>query len=81
MAPKANDARPVRSAYGNGSGFNAINFGDGIKEKPFKRINQAAEAAMPGDEVLVMPGVYREDVSPLNAGKENNRIMYRSIIH
>lgn len=34
--------------------------GDGTKERPFKRINDAARIAMPGDEVLVMPGVYRE---------------------
>ena len=38
--------------------------GDGTKERPFKRINDAARIAVPGDEVLVMPGVYREYVNP-----------------
>lgn len=34
--------------------------GDGSKERPFKSINEAAQAAKPGDEVLVAPGIYRE---------------------
>ena len=33
--------------------------GDGTKERPFKRINDAAKIAKAGDEVLVMPGLYR----------------------
>ncbi|MCR5603383.1 MAG: right-handed parallel beta-helix repeat-containing protein [Lachnospiraceae bacterium] len=57
---------------------NAVRNGDGTKEKPFKRIGAAADIAMPGDEVVVAPGIYREDVNPINAGKENNRIVYRS---
>ena len=31
--------------------------GDGTKERPFRRINDAAKIARPGDEVLVSPGV------------------------
>ncbi|MBP5608077.1 MAG: right-handed parallel beta-helix repeat-containing protein, partial [Lachnospiraceae bacterium] len=58
--------------------INAAAGGDGSNEKPFKRIGDAAAIAMPGDEVLVLPGVYREDVSPYNAGKEKQRIVYRS---
>lgn len=56
----------------------AKNSGDGSREKPFKRIGQAAQRAMPGDEVLVYPGIYREEVSPVNAGTERKRIVYRS---
>ena len=41
--------------------------GDGSKERPFKRINDAAKIAMPGDEVLVLPGVYREYVNPIHS--------------
>ncbi len=52
--------------------------GDGSKERPFKRINDAAKMAKPGDEVLVMPGVYREYVNPINAGTAEARITYRS---
>ena len=33
--------------------------GNGSKETPFKRIGDAAKIAMPGDEVIVAPGVYR----------------------
>ena len=57
---------------------NGISSGDGTKDKPFKRINQAAAVALPGDEVLVAPGIYREDVNPINAGTEKERITYRS---
>ena len=53
--------------------------GNGSEQKPFRRINQAAQIAQCGDEVLVAPGVYREYVSPLNAGLENKRITYKSI--
>lgn len=33
---------------------------------------------MAGDEVIVAPGVYREAVSPVNGGREDARIVYRS---
>ena len=52
--------------------------GDGSKERPFRRINEAAKVAMPGDEVLVAPGIYREYVDPVNGGTEDARITYRS---
>lgn len=52
--------------------------GNGSKEMPFRRINEAARVAMPGDEVLVAPGVYRENVAPMHAGTEDARITYRS---
>lgn len=52
--------------------------GNGLKETPFKRINEAAQVARPGDEVIVAPGIYREYVDPKNGGTEENRIIYRS---
>ena len=57
---------------------NAFRNGDGTKERPFRLINDAAQIAQPGDEVLVAPGVYREHVIPRNAGLENARITYRA---
>lgn len=57
---------------------NAAPNGDGTKEKPFNKIGNAAKVAMPGDEVLVAPGEYHEEVSPLNAGTEKNPIVYKS---
>ena len=52
--------------------------GNGSKEMPFKHINDAAQVAVAGDEVLVAPGIYREYVNPRNAGTEEARITYRS---
>ncbi len=52
--------------------------GDGTKENPFSTIQSAADLALPGDEVIVLPGIYREDVSPKHAGRPDARITYRS---
>ncbi len=52
--------------------------GNGSREMPFKRIGDAARVAVAGDEVVVMPGIYREYVNPLHAGTEDARIVYRS---
>ena len=57
---------------------NAFRDGDGSKERPFKRISDAAKIALPGDEVLVTPGIYREYVDPVNSGTEDARITYIS---
>jgi len=57
---------------------NAARDGDGSIERPFKRINDAAKVARPGDEVLVAPGIYREYVDPVNSGTEDARITYIS---
>lgn len=53
--------------------------GNGSKESPFHTISEAAETAVSGDEVIVLPGLYREYVNPRNGGKnEKERIVYRS---
>lgn len=55
------------------------NKGDGSEQNPFKTINQAAEIAVAGDEVIVSDGIYRECVSPKNGGTgNNNRIIYKN---
>ncbi|MGM9604911.1 MAG: DUF1565 domain-containing protein, partial [Faecousia sp.] len=46
----------------------AARSGDGSAQHPYKTISQAAAVAMPGDEVVVAPGIYREEVSPRFAG-------------
>ncbi|MDO5338010.1 MAG: right-handed parallel beta-helix repeat-containing protein [Eubacteriales bacterium] len=54
--------------------------GNGTKERPYKAIQEAANIALPGDEVLVLPGLYREAVDPKNAGTGKQRITYRSVV-
>ena len=55
--------------------------GNGSKASPFKTINQAASIAKAGDEVLVAPGIYREQVVPKFGGTGDapeQRITYKS---
>jgi len=47
--------------------------GNGTKEYPFQKINEAAQVARSGDEVIVAPGIYRERVNPKQGG-----VTYRS---
>ena len=52
--------------------------GKGTKDSPFKTIQQAAEIAVAGDEVIVAPGIYREYVNPKNGGTKDKPIIYKS---
>ena len=56
----------------------AFRDGDGNADRPFKHINDAAKIALPGDEVIVKPGIYREHVVPKKAGTKEQPIVYRS---
>ena len=52
---------------------------NGSADSPFLTINKAASLAMPGDEVIVHEGIYREWVRPARGGdSEENRIIYRA---
>lgn len=44
--------------------------GDGSVERPFGTIQEAAEAAEPGQKVLIHAGVYREWVHPVRGGTD-----------
>lgn len=48
---------------------NAKRSGQGTKDYPFKSIQEAANLAKPGDDILVYPGIYRENVNPINGGR------------
>ena len=51
----------------------------GSPESPYLTIGKAAEAAQPGDTVIVHAGTYREWVKPPRGGRdENSRITYRA---
>lgn len=55
--------------------------GNGSKEMPFRRINEAAKVAKPGDTVLVAPGVYREYVDPIFAESQMHVLHIRVQSH
>ncbi|MBS3821696.1 MAG: right-handed parallel beta-helix repeat-containing protein, partial [Phycisphaerae bacterium] len=50
----------------------------GDDDAPFATINAAAQAAQPGDTVLVSPGVYREWVRPARGGTADAPIVYKA---
>ena len=54
--------------------------GDGSRARPFATIGEAAQCAVAGDEILVAPGVYREEVKPPRGGTDDaHRIVYRAL--
>ena len=57
---------------------NVVRSGDGSRIHPFKTISEAALIAIPGDRILVGPGVYREAVDPAHGGTHDARIEYIS---
>ena len=48
--------------------------------KPFLTIQRAANIALPGDTILVQPGIYRERVSPMKGGTSTAPITYISAV-
>ena len=55
--------------------------GDGTQARPYQTISEAAKVAEAGDEVIVMPGFYREWVNPVHGGEsDDKRITYRSAV-
>ncbi len=57
---------------------NVSDTGNGSKEQPFASISEAAKIALPGDEVIVANGIYREYVDPAHGGTKDKRITYRA---
>lgn len=45
--------------------------GNGTREKPFKKITQAANIAVAGDTIVIGDGVYREWINPKNGGTDD----------
>ena len=52
--------------------------GDGSQTRPFRRLQAAAQIAVAGDTVHVLPGTYRERVMPAQGGKAGKPIKYIS---
>jgi len=50
---------------------------DGLTpETAFRTIRQAAVSAGPGTTIRILPGIYRESITPANSGTESKRITY-----
>ena len=58
---------------------NASDANPGTAAEPWLTIDHAANAAEPGDVVLVKPGIYREHVSIRVSGEPGNPIAFRAI--
>lgn len=50
----------------------------GTPHKPLRSIAAAAARALSGDTVLIMPGIYRERVSPAHGGEPGRPVVYRA---
>ena len=50
----------------------------GSEELPFKRIQQAADIAKPGDTVIIKEGIYKETVTPRNDGTPSAPIIFKA---
>ena len=58
---------------------NGYDNNDGSSASPLRTISRASYIALPGDEIIVHAGIYRERVSPPRGGEsDDNRIVYRS---
>lgn len=51
----------------------------GTKENPFKTIDAASKIAGPGDTINVESGIYRERIAPVQGGKRDKPLTYKSI--
>lgn len=64
-----------RTLHVDPSHAGATDDGEGSENAPFRTINAAARAAMPGDRVLIAGGVYREWVRPARGGESPSRMI------
>ena len=53
---------------------------DGSRSQPFRTVQRGADAAHPGDVVVVGRGVYRERVSPPRGGVAGKPIIFRAAV-
>ncbi len=53
--------------------------GSGSAEQPFGTIRQAADAARPGDTVLIHAGIYRESVLLTRSGEPGKPIIFTGV--
>jgi len=69
-----------RTWYVNNGHPQATDGGAGVQEVPFKTISRGAQAAQPGDTVLIAGGIYRELVQPAFGGTAGRPIVYQAAV-
>ena len=50
----------------------------GSRDAPWQRLQKAAEAAQPGDTVVLLPGSYAGELRPINSGTADAPIIFRA---
>jgi hypothetical protein len=70
---------PVTSAKEYHVSVKGNDASDGSVSNPFRTISKAAIVALPGDEIIVHAGIYREWINPAKGGEsDSKRIVYRA---
>jgi len=64
--------------YVDGAGRNGSDANPGTAARPFRTIQHAADAAGPGDLVLIRPGIYHESILLRHGGKPGRPIVFQA---
>jgi hypothetical protein len=70
--------RAAAAEYQVAQGGSCSDDGPGTAEQPWCTVQKAADTMVAGDTVLVRAGVYRESVTPANAGEADKPIHYKA---
>lgn len=69
------ESAPSRVYFVDQNAAGASDGNDGSAARPFKTIGRAAEVLMPGEQVTVRAGIYRERVSPARGGESPEKMI------
>jgi len=65
-----------RTLHVDNGNVDASDDNPGTSHLPFRSINAAAQAALPGDVVLIHSGIYRERVAPIRGGDGPDQLIH-----
>lgn len=70
-----NTTKTTKTYYVDKRNPEASDNNPGTKTQPFLTINQAASIVQAGEQVLIMPGIYRESVTPQHGGNAPDKMI------